>query len=48
MAKKSSSRPKGGNVVIRTGKSGGKQFQHTTQTKGGMKRTIYDYPPKKK
>jgi len=37
----------GRKVVIHTGRRGGKQFQHTTQTKRGMKRTIDDYPPKK-
>jgi len=47
MAKESESKPKGTNVTIRTGKNGAKQIQHTTQTKKGMKRTIYDYPPKK-
>jgi len=48
MAKQSESRPKNSNVVIRTGENGGKQFQHTEKTETGMKRIIYDYPPKKK
>lgn len=38
-------RPAGGNVIIRNGKNGGKQFQHNEQTPSGMRRTIYDYPP---
>jgi len=38
-------RPKNGHVVIRVGRSGGKQFQHSKETKLGMLRRIYDYPP---
>jgi hypothetical protein len=45
---KSESKPKTGNVRIREGEKGGKQFQHNEETKKGMKRSIYDYPPKKK
>jgi hypothetical protein len=41
-------RPANSNVKITEFPDGGKQYQKTTQTKTGMKRVIYDQPPKKK
>ena len=48
MAKEAEYRPKGSNVRIRVGKRGGKQFEHTSKTKKGTKKSTYHYAPKKR